>query len=423
MGLFARASVKAFDQGLGTLAGGRHVAMMERRSTVTGRAIGMDSAMAVSAFWACVRTIAESAASLPLIVYRRLPGGGKERAVDHWLYPVLHDAANPEMSAFTAIETALVHATTWGNLYAAKAIDGSGRVRELWPLRPDRMEVTRIDGELRYGYTTIDGQRRELRRSEVLHVPGLSFDGLTGYSILTMARNALAVGKAAEEYGGRFFERDARPGIVLTHPKSLSDTARTNIETSWQEKYGGPSNAGGFGLLEEGMSLKEIGIPPEDAQFLETRKFQAIEIARFFRMPPHMIGELDRATFSNIEQQAIEFVVYTLRPWLVRLEKAMGQQLLRGEWIGAGGDLFIEFLVDGLLRGDSAARATYYHQGRIDGWLNGDEIREMENRNPMPDGQGQIFLAPQNTAPLDLLAAILAGRATANPIPSQESTP
>ncbi len=414
MALFARAATKAFNQGIGTLAAGGHITMVGSRRTVTGHSVSLDSAMSYSAFWSCVRIISESVASLPAIVYRRLPDGGKERAPDHWLYPVLHDAANPEMTAFGTLETATAHALTWGNAFLAKGVDDRGRTRELWPLRPDRTEVERDRSSLQltYRYQTVSGETKILDRSQVFHLPGLSWDGMVGYSVLTMARNAVAVGTAAEEYGGRFFENDARPGVVLTHPKALSDPARANLERSWGEKHAGASNAFGFGLLEEGMTLKEIGVPPQDAQFLETRKFQIAEMARFFRIPLHMLAELDRATFSNIEQQAIEFVVHTLRPWLIRWEKGIGHQLLGPEWTGAGGQFFVEFLIDGLLRGDSAARAAYYHQARMDGWLNGDEIREMENRNPMPDGQGQVYLAPQNMAPIDLLAEILVPKET-----------
>lgn len=400
MAIFARAAAKIFDQGIGTLASGGHIGQIINYRTVTGQTVNTEKALRYSPFYAAVRVLAESVASLPLIVYRRRTDGGKDRASDHSLYPILHDQPNPNMTSFTYRETGMAHLTTWGNGYSAIARDGRRRVRELWPLRPDRMDVKRIPGttERRYRYQTT-GETVELEESQVFHIPGLSWDGLVGQSVIWAARNAIAVGLAAEEYGGRFFENDATPGIALTHPKSLSDTARTNIETSWPDRHAGPANAGKFALLEEGMTIEQFGIPPDDAQFLQTRQFQVNEIARIFRIPPHMLGDLEHATFSNIEHSAIEFVVHTLRPWLVRWEQAIGAQLLGSDWTGAGGQYFVEFLVDALLRGDTKSRYEAYGLGMNAGFLNADMVQEAENRNPLPDGIGQRFFMPLSSAP------------------------
>jgi HK97 family phage portal protein len=220
------------------------------------------------------------------------------------------------------------------------------------------------------------------------------WDGVQGYSFLTVAREAVAVGLAIEQYTGRFFANDARPGVVYTHPKTLSDAARENLRKSLQAAHEGVGNAWRFALLEEGMTVTTI--PAEDARFLEAAKFQRNQIASLFRIPPHMLGDLERATHSNVEQQSLEFVIYTLAPWLVRWEQAIGLQLLGDEWVGAGGDLFVEFLVDGLLRGDTSTRYAAYHMARLDGWLSADEIRERENLNPLPDGAGETYWTPLN---------------------------
>jgi HK97 family phage portal protein len=293
--------------------------------TASGKTVNERTAMQTTAVYACVRILAETIASLPLNVYRSTDIG-KEKAIDHQLYYLLHDEPNPEMTSFVFRETLMSHLLLWGNAYAQIIRDGRGRILALYPLLPDRMAVDRTtDGQLFYEYRK-DAGYVILRPEDVLHIPGLGFDGLVGYSPIAMAKNAVGMAIATEEYGAKFFANGANPGGVLEHPGVVKDPAR--IRESWNAVYQGSGNAHRVAVLEEGMKFQPIGIPPEQAQFLETRKFQTEEICRIFRVPPHLVANLDKATFSNIEHQSISFVVHTIRPWLVRLEQGMNKALL-----------------------------------------------------------------------------------------------
>jgi HK97 family phage portal protein len=368
--------------------------------SATGKKVDPQTALTHTAVYACVRILAETVASLPLPVYRRLSPRGKERAYDHYLYEILHDRPNEEMTSFTFRETAMGHLALWGNFYAEIEYDRAGRVRGLWPLRPDKTwpERKNKNGEIEYKTILPDGTQVILPAYRVFHIPGLSFDGLVGYSPIRLAREAIGLGLAAEEYGARFFGNGAKPGGVLEHPGNLSEEAQARLRKSWEEMHQGLSKTHRIAILEEGMQYKQIGIPPEEAQFLETRKFQVTEIARFFRVPPHMLADLERATFSNIEHQSIDFVVHTIRPWLVRWEQAINNKLFGRE---GRKQYFAEFVVDGLLRGDIESRYKAYAIGRQWGWLSADDVREMENMNPLPDGQGNIYFVPMNMIPAD----------------------
>ena len=347
------------------------------------------NALTIIAVYAAVRLIAESVGSLPLILYERTADGGKRRATQHPLYELLHDQPNPEMTAVVFRETLQAHLGTWGNAYAQIVRDRGGRVRELWPLRPDRMTVKRnAAGALEYHY---EGVQQPFAAEEILHIPALGFDGLMGYSPIALARRGLWLLLAAEEYGARFFENDARPGVVLKHPDKLTEEAYRHIKESWEESHSGVDKAHKPAILEEGMDIETVGLPPQDSQFLETRKFQVTEIARLYRIPPHMLADLDRATFSNIEHQGIEFVVYTLRPWLVRWEQAIRMRLLTPT---ERKRYFAEHLVDGLLRGDIKSRYEAYNIGRNGGWLSANDIRSLENMNPIPGGD--TYWTPMN---------------------------
>ena len=272
--------------------------------------------MQVTAVYACVRLLSESLAGLPIHIYQYNRDGSRERVIDHPLYPLLHDAPNEEMSSFTFKETLMSHLLLYGNGYAQIIRNGRGQALALYPLLPDRMEVSRTEkGALAYTYQITVGEKRfhmggsntiTFRRDEVLHIPGLGFDGLVGYSPIALAKNAIGMALATEEYGASFFANGATPGGVLEHPSTITDIQR--VKDSWNASYRGSKNAQRLAILEEGMHYKQIGIPPDQAQFLETRKFQLNEIARIFRVPPHMIGDLERSSFNNIEQQSLEFV-------------------------------------------------------------------------------------------------------------------
>ena len=360
--------------------------------TTSGKPVNERTAMQTTAVYACVRILAEAVASLPLHVYEYQDGGGKKLVHDHPLYYLLHDEPNPEMTSFVFRETLMSHLLIWGNAYAQIIRDGAGRVLGLYPLLPDKMEVQRDDkGNIYYVYSRNSDENPtfkeygniKLKAEDVLHIPGLGFDGLIGYSPIAMAKNAVGMTLACEEYGASFFANGANPGGVLEHPGVLKDPSK--VRESWNSVYRGVSNAHKIAVLEEGMKYQQIGIPPEEAQFLETRKFQINEIARLYRIPPHMVGDLDKSSFSNIEQQSLEFVKYTLNPWVIRWEQSLQRSLLLP---GEKGKYFIKLNVDGLLRGDYQSRMNGYAVGRQNGWFSANDIREMENMNPIPDEEG-----------------------------------
>lgn len=360
--------------------------------TTSGKPVNERTAMQTTAVYACVRILAEAVASLPLHVYEYQDDGGKKLVHDHPLYYLLHDEPNPEMTSFVFRETLMSHLLIWGNAYAQIIRDGAGRVLGLYPLLPDKMEVQRDDkGNIYYVYSRNSDENPtfkeygniKLKAEDVLHIPGLGFDGLIGYSPIAMAKNAVGMTLACEEYGASFFANGANPGGVLEHPGVLKDPSK--VRESWNSVYRGVSNAHKIAVLEEGMKYQQIGIPPEEAQFIETRKFQINEIARLYRIPPHMVGDLDKSSFSNIEQQSLEFVKYTLDPWVIRWEQSLQRSLLLP---GEKGKYFIKLNVDGLLRGDYQSRMNGYAVGRQNGWFSANDIREMENMNPIPDEEG-----------------------------------
>ncbi|WP_097015248.1 phage portal protein [Anaerocolumna aminovalerica] len=374
--------------------------------TTAGKTVNERTAMQTTAVYACVRILAEAIAGLPLHVYRYRSDGGKERIPFHPLYHLLHDEPNPEMTSFVFRETLMSHLLLWGNAYAQVVRNGRGQTIALYPLLPSKMDVSRAsNGELVYTYyRDVDesglnpkGGYVTLRKDEVLHIPGLGFDGLIGYSPIAMAKNAIGMSLATEEYGAAFFANGANPGGVLEHPGVIKDIQR--VKDSWNSAYQGSGNAHKVAVLEEGMKFQAIGIPPEQAQFLETRKFQINEIARIFRVPPHMVGDLEKSSFSNIEQQSLEFVKYTLDPWVIRWEQSLQQTLLLPSEKVV---LFIKFNLDGLLRGDYQSRMNGYSVGRQNGWMSANDIRELEdmNRIPVEEG-GDLYLVNGNMLPLN----------------------
>lgn len=365
-------------------------------STISGKVVNERTAMQTTAVYACVRVLAETLASLPLHTYKRTERG-KEKALEHRLYYLLHDEPNPEMTSFVFRETLMSHLLLWGNAYAQVVRDGWGKVLGLYPLMPDKMTVKRSPGgELYYEYRR-DTESVLLRRDEVFHIPGLGFDGLVGYSPIAMAKNAIGMAIATEEYGAKFFANGANPGGVLEHPGVVKDPKR--VRDSWNAVYQGSSNAHRIAVLEEGMKFQPVGIPPEQAQFIATRKFQINEIARIFRIPPHMIGDLEKSSFSNIEQQSLEFVKYTLDPWVSRWEQAIQKTLFKEN---EKKEYFVKFNVDGLLRGDYASRMAGYATGRQNGWLSSNDIRELEDMNRIPEELGgDLYLVNGNMTQLN----------------------
>ena len=376
-------------------------------SSSAGKYVTERSAMQMTAVYCCVRILSEAVASLPLQFYRYTDEGGKEKAVDHPLYFLLHDEPNLEMTSFIFRETLMGHLLIWGNAFAQIIRNGKGEIIALYPLMPDRMKVDRDNnGRLYYEYTVYDsddvddkaGRIVRLQPHDVLHIPGLGFDGLVGYSPIAMAKNAIGLAIATEEYGSKFFANGAAPSGVLEHPGTIKDPSR--VRESWQATFGGSGNANKIAVLEEGMKYTPISISPEQAQFLETRKFQIDEIARIFRVPPHMIGDLEKSSFNNIEQQSLEFVKYTLDPWVSRWEQAMVRSLLTP---AEKKKYFFKFNVDGLLRGDYQSRMNGYATARQNGWMSANDIRELENLDRIPEEEGgDAYLVNGNMIPIQV---------------------
>lgn len=364
--------------------------------SAAGIQVTEEGSLRYAAVFACVRVIAESVASLPLITYSQEGERGKARARGHPLFRLLHDAPNPLMTSFEFREAMQGHLLLWGNAYAEIEVDGAGRVTALWPLRPDMMEkVEQVGEEMVYTYRLPNGSPVELPGWRVLHLRGLSSNGIVGYSpIQWAAREAIGKGLAIQRYGSAFFRNGARPGGVLTYPGELSQEAIKNIKSAWQDNYGGLANSHRVAVLEQGMDYKEVGIPPGDAAYIEDQKLSALDVARVFRVPPHMIGDLERATFSNIEHQGIEFVTHSLRPWLVRWEQAIEQRLMSSM---ERESLFVRFNADGLLRGDTLSRYQAYQIGRQSGFLSANDIRLLEDWNPIEGGDE--YLVPLNMVP------------------------
>ena len=401
MGIFS-GLFRSRDKPQNRTAGNSYTFLMG--GSASGKRVNERTSMQMTAVYSCVRILSEAVASLPLNVYRYTENGGKEKAIDHSLYRLLHDEPNPEMSSFIFRETLMTHLLLWGNAYAQVIRNGKGEVVALYPLMPDRMTVDRDkNGHLYYKYTksgddapTMENGSVILDPSDVLHVPGLGFDGLVGYSPIAMAKNAIGLAIAAEEYGSKFYANGAAPSGVLEHPGTLKDPAR--VRDSWNSTFGGSSNSHKVAVLEEGMKYTPISISPNEAQFLETRKFQINEIARIFRVPPHMVGDLEKSSFSNIEQQSLEFVKYTLDPWVIRWEQALYRTLLSEE---EKKTLFFKFNVEGLLRGDYASRMNGYATARQNGWMSANDIRELEDLDRIPaELGGDLYLVNGNMLPL-----------------------
>lgn len=401
MGIFS-GLFKSRDRPQNRTAGSNYAFFMG--GTTSGKAVTERSAMQMTAVYSCVRILSEAVAGLPLHIYKYTDSGGKAMALDHPLYHLLHDEPNPEMSSFVFRETLMTHLLLWGNAYAQIIRNGKNEIVALYPLMPNKMSVDRDEnGRLYYTYyrgsdETIKDKEFAvtLQPSEVLHIPGLGFDGLVGYSPIAMAKNAIGMAIACEEYGAKFFANGAAPGGVLEHPGTIKDPQR--VRESWQSTFGGSGNANKIAVLEEGMKYTPIGISPEQAQFLETRKFQINEIARIFRVPPHMVGDLEKSSFSNIEQQSLEFVKYTLDPWVIRWEQSIQRSLLSRDEKAV---YFVKFNLEGLLRGDYQSRMNGYAIGRQNGWMSANDIRELENldRIPAEDG-GDLYLINGNMLPL-----------------------
>lgn len=393
---------KSRDKPSNALSGNSHSFFVGQ--STSGKRVNEKTAMTMSAVYSCVRILSETLASLPLHIYE-VSETGTAKALTHPLYKVLHDEPNTEMTSFIFRETLMTHLLLWGNAYAQIIRNGKGEVLALYPLMPDKMKVDRNEQkEIIYFYQTGEGQQVQLSSQDVLHIPGLGFDGLVGYSPIAMAKNAIGMAIATEEYGAKFFANGATPSGILEHPGTVKNPQA--VRESWSKGFSG-SNTHKVAVLEEGMKYTPISIAPNEAQFLETRKFQINEIARIFRVPPHMVGDLEKSSFSNIEQQSLEFVKYTLDPWVARFEQAMTRRLLSAN---EKNQYRIKFNVDGLLRGDYESRMNGYAISRQNGWMSANDIRELENLDKIPaENGGDVYLVNGNMLPITLAGAYVKG--------------
>jgi HK97 family phage portal protein len=372
--------------------------------SAAGMSVTPESAMQLAAVFACVRVVSETLASLPLIIYKQLPDGSKVRAIEHPLYHVLHDTPNQWQTSMEFIEMMQAHLELRGNAFARILPGPRGAIDQLVPLHPDLVQVYRLpNGKLKYQVRSrFTSEVNWYVQDEIFHLRGLSSDGLVGLSPIALQRETVGKGLGMQDYGSRFFENDATATSWIGYPgKFKDDAAREKFRENWRKSQTGP-NRFKTPVLEDGMSLKQIGISNKDSQFLEATAATNIDICGFYRVQPHKIGILDRTTHSNIEQQNIEFTVDTMRPRAVRWERRINVDLIDPLNEVLGGDYFAEFLIDGLMRGDMKSRFDAYHVARGDGFVCPNDIARLENWNPISaKNGGNTYWRPANMVPAD----------------------
>lgn len=366
------------------------------RPTASGVAVNENTAMRFSVVYACIRVLSESVAQIPLKVYERLPNGGKREASAHPLYTLLHDWPNDEMTSFNWREASAAHLCAWGNSYSHIEFGNDGRPRSISPLSPDRVTPKRLDvsDALVYDVTSRKGPVKRYVKEQILHVPGLGYDGIVGYSPIRIAAETIGLGLAAQEQAGSFLKNGAVPRGILQHKEALTEAATNRLRESWQALFGGNRNAGKVAILEEGMEFKTISVSPVDAQLIETMKLSRSEIAGIFRVPAHMINDLEKATFSNVDQLSIEFVKFSLMPWLTRYEQVMNRRLFLPS---ERGRYFCQFVTDGLLRGDVKTRNEAHRVAIMGGWKSPNEVRAEENLEPISGGDRHFMQSSYTT--------------------------
>lgn len=387
-------------------------------TSLTGLPVTPDTALKLSAVWACVRIISESVASLPLPVYRVLPDGGKERDPAHPIYETLQYLPNGWQTAQQWRQQMTTHALLRGAGYSRLTDGPRGPLTQAEPLNPDWLSVPGQWSEDAVYLYRVPGQPEErIRQDRILRVDGLTLDGVTPCSVIEYARESLGIGLAAEQYAGRVYSQDGRPRGTLEHPGKLSKEAAARLKESWQESYAGLGNAHKVAVLEEGLKFSPISVSPEDAQMIASREFSVEDICRWFGVPPHMVGSTAKVTSwgSGIEQLSIGFVTYTLLPWLKRWEQSIRRDMI---FPNRRDQYFAEHVIDGLLRGDQESRYRAYMIGLTGTFLSPNDVRRMENMNPRPGGDvyqnPAISPGPSSAGALDDLpglAAMLNGRA------------
>lgn len=363
--------------------------------TTSGEIVNNSSAFQLATVFACIRAISEDVAKVPLKVFRA-DGEIRVPQPTHIVQRLLTIAPNDDMAAISFRNSLTAHCLGWGNGYAEIIRDRLGVVVALNLLRPDRVRpVRQDDGSLEYEVTTDAGPIKKVPSNWMFHVPGFGFDGLVGYNVIRFAREALGAAIATQKTAAAFFGNAMSPDGILTHPGNLSEPAQDRLEKTMDRKHGGAAKTKRLMILEEGMTYTPTTIPPEEAQFLETRQFTVPEICRWFRMQPHKVADLQKATFSNIEHQALEYVGDTLTSWMIRWEQEISRKLFTEQELSQG--FYAKHIADALLRGDIATRFKAYSVGRQWGWLSVDDVRRLEDMNPLEEG-GDIYLTPLNMA-------------------------
>jgi HK97 family phage portal protein len=380
---------KAWNQSLWNLIGSQ---------SISGENVTESTALTYSAFWNAVLLISNTVSSLPLHLMQR--ENKTKKIIDQKsIYRVMHDRWNPYMTAMSGRWVLMSHILTWGNGYAEKVRNGYGEIIELWPITPNRITPKMEDGELVYQIKIEGESDKTLGRDKILHIPGPGFDGFVGYSIVSLARKSIGLGMAMETFGSHFFGQGTHPGVVVSHPNKLDAQTHKNMKNSLTEVYSGLGQSHRLMLLEEGMKIEKIGIPPEDSQFLESRQFQVPEIARWFNLPPHKLKDLTKSSFNNIESEQISFVTDSILPWLIWLEQNYNMQLLLSrEQLQER--LYFKHVVEGLLRGSSKDRAEFYKTMWGFGFMTENEVREKEDLDPNPNLLADELFIPANMVPL-----------------------
>jgi HK97 family phage portal protein len=402
---------KSWNRGLWNLIGSQ---------SLSGENVTPDTALTYSAYYNAIALISGTVGALPLHLMQRKPNNKKRIADDRGLYRVMHDCWNPYMTAMAGRECLMSHTLGWGNGYAEKVFNGLGELVELWPITPDRVTPELKNNGLVYRIRMEVGQDIYLPREKVLHIPGLGFDGFIGYSIAAMARKSIGLGMALETFGALYFGQGTHPGVIVSHPGNLSAETHANLKSSLTETYSGLGKSHKLMLLEEGLKLEKIGIPPNDSQFLESRQFQIPDIARWFNLPPHKLKDLTKSSFNNIESEQISFVTDSILPWLVRLEQNYNMQLLAPNE-QTRQRLYFKHVVEGLLRADAAARGAFYRDLWNIGGITINEIREKEDFDPSDQPFADEHFVPLNMVPLSLVKEKMA-QSTAIPQPPTEPT-
>jgi len=380
---------KAWDRSLWNLYGSQ---------SVSGEVVTEETALTYSAYWNAVTLIAGPLGSLPLHLIRQ-KGKTKEHATDQSLYDVLHTKYNPYMTAMAGRECLAFHTLTWGNGYAEIVRNkGYGDVVELWPIPPNRViKMEMKEGELWYEIQ-LENETKWLPRKQILHIPGLGFDGFQGYSIVSMARKSIGLGMAMETFGSHYFGQGTHPGVIVSHPGQLNSESHKNLKTSLTESYSGLGQSHRLMLLEDGMKLEKLGFPPEDSQFLESRQFQITDMARWTNLPVHKLKEMSKSSFNNIESENASYVVDSLLPWFIRFEQNYNMQLLSATQRKQF--LYFKHNFEGLLRANSKDRALYHKILISIGMETQNEGREKEDMNPSKDPLADELWMPTGLIPL-----------------------